>query len=144
MHTSLTRLWIIGIFFLFMGTLLHAQQFATKYHIQYQDKKKSNVSLNDNVRNEAELFTSINKTLVELYDDGYLLANVDSFSFKENIYHVFISSGRIYKWARLKEGNIDEKALNFAGFREKIFFNEPINYKNYYRLQKKLFAYYEN
>jgi hemolysin activation/secretion protein len=123
---------------------LEAQTFQVQYHTNYQTKRKANISETQKVKNEVELFTSIQKTLIEFYESGYLLANVDSFSLKDKTYHVYISSGSIYKWARLKQGNIDEKALSQVGFREKVYFNEPIHYKNYYRLQKRLFAYYEN
>ena len=123
---------------------LEAQTFQVQYHTIYQTKRKANFSETQKVKNEVELFTSVQKTLIEFYESGYLLANVDSFSLKDKTYHVYISSGSIYKWARLKQGNIDEKALSQVGFREKVYFNEPIHYKNYYRLQKRLFAYYEN
>jgi hemolysin activation/secretion protein len=123
---------------------LHGQAFQAHFHIQVQANKKPRITEIQKVKNETDLFTTIQKTLIEFYNEGYLLANVDSFFLKEKTYHVYISSGKIYKWARLKAGNIDEKALNQAGFREKLFFFEPIHYKSYYRLQKKLFAYYEN
>lgn len=123
---------------------LEAQTFQVQYHTIYQTKRKASFAETQKVKNEVELFTSIQKTLIEFYESGYLLANVDSFSLKDKTYHVYISSGSIYKWARLKQGNIDEKALLQVGFREKVYFNEPIHYKNYYRLQKRLFAYYEN
>ncbi len=144
MQKAPIRLWFIFSFFLVASMEVCAQQYPVKYHITQQDKKKANTSLIDNVRDEVELFSSINKKVTELYNYGYLLATVDSFSFKQNTYMVYISTGKIYKWAQLTEGNVDEKALNFAGFREKLFFNEPISYKNYYKLQKKLFTYYEN
>lgn len=144
MQIGLFRSWIILAIPLFASLTIYPQQYQVKYNIQQQDKKKVNIPLTDNVRDEAELFSSINQKVTDLYNYGYLLASVDSYFFKKNAYEVYISSGKIYKWAQLKEGNINEKALNFAGFREKIFFNEPIGYKNYYRLQKKLFTYYEN
>ncbi len=131
-------------FFLISASQVQGQSFQAQYHVVYQGVKKTRINEVQKVRNEIELFSSIKRTLVEFYNDGYLLANADSFSLVENTYHIYISTGKIYKWAKLKAGNIDEKALNQAGFREKIFFNEPIGYKNYYRLQKKLFAYYEN
>lgn len=140
----MTRSKILFFLFLFAIIQLHGQTFQTQYHVTYQGKKKTRIAEVQKVKNELELFNSIKKTLIEFYTDGYLLANADSFSLKDKTYHVYVSTGKIYKWARLSAGNIDDKALNQAGFREKIFFHEPIGYKSYYRLQKKLFTYYEN
>ena len=140
----MSRLRILFLLPLILALKLQAQAFQVQYHVTYQGTKKTNIQEIQKLSNEIELFKSIKKTLIEFYEDGYLLASADSFSMTDNNYQVYISSGKIYKWAKLRAGNIDEKALNQVGFREKVFFNEPIDYKNYYRLQKKLFAYYEN
>jgi hemolysin activation/secretion protein len=136
------RLFIF--FFIMWGGHLHAQSFQAHFHIHLQAHKKTKITEIQKVKNETDLFITIQKTLMEFYNDGYLLANADSFFLKDKTYHIYVSTGKIYKWARLRAGNVDEKALNQAGFREKIFFNEPLHYKSYYRLQKKLFTYYEN
>lgn len=140
----MNRFRLLFFIILFCASQLQAQIFQAQYHINYQGPKKTRITEIQKVKNEVELFSSIKKTLIEFYNDGYLLVNVDSFLLKESTYYIYVSTGKVYKWARLRAGNVDEKALNQAGFREKIFFNEPIGYKNYYRLQKKLFAYYEN
>ncbi len=143
-RNRLTRFKILFFLTFISAFRLQAQSFEAQYHVTWQDSKKTKIDEVQQIKSEADLFNSIKKTLIEFYNDGYLLANADSFSLSDKTYHIYVSSGKIYKWARLKAGNIDEKALNQAGFREKIFFHEPISYKNYYRLQKKLFAYYEN
>lgn len=140
----MAKLKILLLLLLISTGRLMAQSFQAQYHVNYQGNKKTRITETQKVKNEIELFSSIKKTLVEFYNDGYLLANADSFSLIDKTYHVYVSTGKIYKWARLKAGNIDDKALNQAGFREKVFFHEPIHYKSYYKLQKKLFAYYEN
>ena len=140
----MARLRILFFFLSVSVMKLSAQSFQVQYHVTYQGSKKTPIAEFQKVKNENELFSSIKKTLIEFYNDGYLLANADSFALDENTYHIYVTTGKIYQWARLRAGNIDDKALNQAGFREKIYFNEPIHYKSYYRLQKKLFAYYEN
>ena len=140
----MNRRVILFLLIFFSALRIQAQSSQVQYHVKYEDKKKTRITESQKVKNEGELFNSIKKTLVEFYADGYLLANADSFSQSERTWHVYISTGKIYKWARLRPGNVDEKALNQAGYREKVYFNEPIDYRNYYRLQKRLFTYYEN
>lgn len=136
---------ILIIFIIYLsGSFLIAQNLSVQYHIQFQDKKKTQIQLQQKIRDEVDLFRNIKRTLIEFYNDGYLTANPDSFNKVDNIYHVYINSGKMYRWATLKAGNIDDKALNQVGFREKLYFNEPLSFKNYYQLQKRLFTYYEN
>lgn len=135
---------LVFILLIVSGIPLVAQNTSVEYHINFQDKKKTRIQTQQKIRDDVDLFRNISRTLIEFYNDGYLLANPDSFTKKENTYHVYISSGKIFRWAYLRSGNVDDKALNQIGFREKLYFNEPISYKSYYVLQKRLFTWYEN
>ncbi|MFH1321609.1 MAG: BamA/TamA family outer membrane protein [Bacteroidota bacterium] len=56
----------------------------------------------------------------------------------------YINPGGIYKWATIKPGNVDEGILSKVGFREKLYSNKPINYKEVRKLHEKLLTYCEN
>jgi outer membrane protein assembly factor BamA len=55
-----------------------------------------------------------------------------------------LNFGAQYKWAHLKNGNVDEGVLSEIGFREKVYSNKPVYFKSVKRIQEKLITYYEN
>ncbi|MBK7183778.1 MAG: hypothetical protein IPH89_13075 [Bacteroidetes bacterium] len=93
---------------------------------------------------ESERTKELQKVLFQCFDNAYLAAEYDSVitdSLKQTIYLAF---GNQYKWATLKHGNVDEGVLSEIGFREKLYTNKPVSYRDVKRLQEKLITYYEN
>lgn len=86
----------------------------------------------------------LEKTLSACYDNAYLTATLDSI-FKDSLsLKVRLNPRQQYKWAYLKNANIDEGVLSELGYREKLYNNKPFYYKSVKRLQEKLISYYEN
>ena len=56
----------------------------------------------------------------------------------------YINPGGVYKWVTLKQGNVDEGILSKVGFREKLYNNKPIHYKQVRKLHEKLLTYCDN
>lgn len=97
-------------------------------------------TLNSVAEREKELM----KVLLSAYDYAYLTASYDSLATDTSRLKAFITFGPQYKWAYLKNSNIDEGALSELGYREKLYNNQPLHYKKVRRLQEKLITYYEN
>jgi outer membrane protein assembly factor BamA len=87
---------------------------------------------------------AIQKQLLNLFSNGYLSARLDSTKADADTRVAWINPGPQFKWAKLSKGNVEEQLLSSAGFREKIFFNEPLNFKEVERLGKNLLAWCEN
>ncbi|MBA3972073.1 MAG: hypothetical protein H0X46_08005 [Bacteroidetes bacterium] len=86
----------------------------------------------------------LQNVLLICYDNAYLAAAFDSIHTDSLTMKAYLSLGAEYKWAVLSKGNVDEGVLSEIGFREKLYSNKPISYKNVKRLQEKLITYYEN
>ncbi len=93
---------------------------------------------------KAERDKELQQVLFACFDNAYLTAKYDSLLIDSLSLKAELNFGAQYKWADLKKGNVDEGVLSEIGFREKLYSNKPINYKNVKRVQEKLIAYYEN
>ncbi len=82
--------------------------------------------------------------LFSCYDNAFLTASYDSLIFDSLKVKAYLSFGLQYKWAHLKNKNIDEGVLSEIGFREKLYKNQPVYFKEVKRIQEKLISYYEN
>ncbi|HVA97350.1 MAG TPA: POTRA domain-containing protein [Bacteroidia bacterium] len=86
----------------------------------------------------------IKTILFDLYDDAYLAATVDSLVQDSNRLTAYITTGEIYKWAKLDKGNVSEAILSQIGFREKLYSNKPLYFKDVVKVQDKILTYAEN
>jgi len=90
----------------------------------------------------------VKKTLSELFSrlhqTGYLTASVDSIEKDSTQWNVWIRTGQPFRWASVRAGNARWRFLKRTGFREKLFFNEPIRFVRMQRLMRTLFQEYEN
>lgn len=90
----------------------------------------------------------IKKTLSEffskLHQNGYLTASIDSMEKDSTGWKIWIHSGQQFRWASLRNGNAQWRFLKRTGFREKLFFHEPIRFLRIQRLMRSLFQEYEN
>ncbi|MGQ0827998.1 MAG: BamA/TamA family outer membrane protein [Bacteroidota bacterium] len=78
------------------------------------------------------------------FDNAYLVAAYDSIITDSVSSRAYLNFGAQYKWAHLKKGNVDEGVLSEIGFREKLYNNKPVHFKDVKRLQERLIIYYEN
>ena len=78
------------------------------------------------------------------FDNGYLAAQYDSLKEDSVLMTAHLNFGEKYKWAYLKSGNVDEGILSQIGFREKIYQNKPVFFKDVKKMQEALIRYYEN
>lgn len=95
-------------------------------------------------KNKLERHQELQNYLSQFYDRGYLAATFDSLVEDSTMLVAYINPGRVYKWVTLKQGNVDEGILSKVGFREKLYSNKPIYYKQVRKLHEKLLTYCEN
>ncbi|MEO6882579.1 MAG: POTRA domain-containing protein [Bacteroidia bacterium] len=86
----------------------------------------------------------IGTILFRLYDEAYLAASLDSMVQDSNRLTAYITTGELYKWAKLGKGNVSEAILSQIGFREKIYSNKALYFKDIVKIQEKILAYAEN
>ncbi|MGB3946555.1 MAG: BamA/TamA family outer membrane protein [Bacteroidia bacterium] len=82
--------------------------------------------------------------LLKCIDNAYLAATIDSVYSDSLLMKAYIYVGQQYRWATLKNGNVDEAVLSELGFRDKLYKNKPITFKNIKHIQEKILTYYEN
>ena len=93
---------------------------------------------------KSEREKELQNVLFACYDNAYLLASFDSLINDSSVLKAYLNFNLQYKWAHLKKGNLDEGVLSEIGFREKLYSNKPIYYKNVKKVEEKLINYYEN
>ncbi len=82
--------------------------------------------------------------LSNLHDASYLTATIDSMVQDSTRLTAFLSTGKSYKWAYLRKGNVEEAALSLSGFRDKIFRGKSFYYKTAAKLMNRILSFYEN
>src|ERR1035437_6955462 len=93
---------------------------------------------------KTERGKELRNVLLTCFDKAYLTASYDSLISDSLTLKAYLTFGSQYKWAFLKNENVDEGVLSEIGFREKLYSNKPIYYKSVKRIQEKLITYYEN
>ncbi len=79
-----------------------------------------------------------------LASKGYPVASVDSFWTESNITYVNLYLGIKYSWVQLGTSGIEKKILDESRFRDKNFFDKPINFQQLQLLQQRILNCYEN
>jgi outer membrane protein assembly factor BamA len=86
----------------------------------------------------------VNKLFLQLYERGFLAAAIDSVLDDSLHQTIYIKTNSIYKWIKINSSNIDEAILSQIGFREKIYRNQAINYKQVERLMQRILKVCQN
>lgn len=92
---------------------------------------------------QSEAITELRKILTQLHEQGYFLADADTQSSAQFIKAV-INPGKVFKWAHLKQGNLNPVLAQKAGFSEKQFTGKKFDGQSLGKLREKILTYYEN
>jgi len=139
------RLKFYAILFLLLNHLIGAAQSYTLDIRSQQDADLlKKITYKKSFTRESERTKELQKVLFQCFDNAYLAAEYDSTIIDSLKQTVYLSFGSQYKWANLKHGNVDEGVLSEIGFREKLYTNKPVSYRDVKRVQEKLITYYEN
>lgn len=137
--------YFLMLAFLFLSGNLSAQK---NFSLEIQSLKDApllkKIPYKKIFNTKAERDKELQNVLFACYDNAYLTAMYDSVAMDSLSMKVYLNFGAQYKWASLKKGNVDEGVLSEIGYREKLYSNKPINFKNVKRVQEKLITYYEN
>ncbi len=119
---------------------------AYKLIINYVDKNSStqNINLQNTFTSKFDCDAYVSKLIILLNSKGYPAASIDSISQADNSTIIQLFLGKKYLWIKLQPTDIDKKAVELSDFKEKNFFNKPINMLQLQKVQQRILNYYEN
>ena len=82
--------------------------------------------------------------LQQLYADGYLRAYLSDLSQSADSTTAKVVVGERYAWINLRKGNVEERLLQEAGYRERFYHQKPFSYTQLNRLMKRIVQQAEN
>lgn len=124
---------------------MHAQQsYTLVIHSIQNESLLKKIDYKKIFPSQTAINKELNNVLSYCYDNAYLTAAYDSIIADSLSTTAYLNFGAPYKWASLKKGNVDEGVLSEIGFREKIYSNKPLKYKEVRRVREKIVGYYEN
>ncbi len=86
----------------------------------------------------------INKLPGLFQSKGYVTVSIDSVRYDSMAAHIVLFTGNRYLWAKLDTRNIDPHLLDAVGWRERLFTDRPMDFKQVNLLQEKMLDYLEN
>jgi len=97
---------------------------------------------------KASTNAKLNRTKSSIINDllrsGYMEASFDSCITADNKSSCVLHVGKQYKWAALRAGNMNREIASQAGFREKIYRDEPISPFQLADLMEDILSYFED
>ncbi len=130
---------IIILFISFLGVYkTYSQNYSLEIILNDTSVLSSKIKYHKKFKNKSEREKEINQLFFQLYGKGFLAASIDSVITDSLHKTIFISTGNAYKWIQIKNNNVEEGIISQAGFREKIYRNQTINYKQIERLMKRI------
>ncbi len=115
--------------FLLWPIFLHGQSKYTLFFHPFSDQRTCD---------SLEISASVSSFLIDLYARGHLLASVDSMNIISKDVHVYINQGDIFKWGKLKEGNLTPYLKNKSEYKDRFFAEKPFRYKEVADLMKRI------
>lgn len=141
---SCTIVWI----FIFLPFLTFAQKDTFYLNIIPLDTTTSFIEKNAPISkfyfSKNEVQKSLQNTILNLQKKAYLTTSFDSVSTKNKTTTAYLYLGNSYKWANLKNGNVEPAFLEQIGFRERLYSNQIFDYQSIVQLQESLLNYAEN
>jgi len=134
-------------FLLFIANNSYAQK-SYKLEIKASVEKEqaiiSKIKIKNSFVSQAARKKAIDKFLLSLQAQSYVLAAIDSSIINDKKEIVFISLNEKYQWQRLGTGNLNPLAISDIGFQEKDFQSQDFNYNRLIHIQETIIKYYEN
>jgi outer membrane protein assembly factor BamA len=132
------------LFFFFCAYVSNAQKFTLEAIFNNQNNSDANIKFDKKFKSISERDKEINQLFIQLYGKGFLSARIDS-SISDSLHQtLYINTGKIYKWVTIKSNNIDEDILSQAGFREKIYREQNINFRQIEKLMQRILTICQN
>lgn len=136
--------FLIGSFCL----LLFTAGAQTKYQLHYRFIDTTDVSISLGLQQEFSDRIACSQYIFELpkllQKKGFVTASIDSVQMDSTKAEVLLFLGQSYRWAKLNADSIPQELLNAAGYRDKNFKQQPLDYIAVQQLQTKLLDRLEN
>lgn len=105
---------------------------------------KNNPNFAKTASDTSSALNILRGALKQLHAQTYLEASFDSIRiFQKNII-AYIHIGKPYKWASLRNGNVNTDYLSQVGYRERLFENKPFSAKEIADIEEKLLNFAED
>lgn len=130
--------FIILLFFISKAICSYAQSYTLEIISNDLSNQSPKIKFNKKFKNSSEREKEINKVFIQLYGKGFLTAGIDSVKNDSLHQTIYIKTGNTFKWVQIKSNSIDEGILSQSGFREKIYQNQTINYRQVERLMERI------
>lgn len=127
-----------------INNTINQQNFSLLIYSLKDEPLLRKIEYKKSFRLKTERDKELQNVLFTCYDNAYLLASYDSLINDTSLLKAYLNFGTQYKWAKLSNGNVDEGILSTIGFREKLYSNKPLYYKNVKKAEEKLIQYFEN
>jgi translocation and assembly module TamA len=82
--------------------------------------------------------------VLALQGNSYLTASADGIRWRRDTVRVQLYVGERFRWARLRNGNLGDGLLTHAGYREKLYREQPFQPQDWSRLQQRILTEAEN
>jgi len=140
----LARIFLLFSFLLSATMGLAQQQFTLDVYSPADPALLKKIEYQKTFSAKDQRDKELQRILFVCFDNAYLTASYDSVIVDSLGAKAYLQFGAQYKWAHLKNGNVDEGVLSTIGFREKLYSDRPVKYKEVKRIQEKIIRYYEN
>src|SRR5687767_682660 len=127
------RLFALLVFFL--PLILHGQKSYSLQIIETgQEDVLKNITWTKTFPTASAREKELHNVLIALWNKSYLAARYDSILIDSLSLVAYLDPGTKHTWARIRKGNVDEGILSEIGFREKVYRNRPMRYREVARL----------
>lgn len=96
------------------------------------------------VKDSIALAVQLKSILLQCNQYGYLNAQIDSIYQSKDTTYATLNLGNMYKWIKLKRGNVPLDILTASGYREQQFTNKTFNPEQFSRKAERMLQYLEN
>lgn len=136
------KYFFLGSLFVLNGSII-GQTFTLSISNE-KDLPLKNINYAKKHASKNAAISELNQIQLFFQSKGFLLASADTIEQTATYLKVIIHSGKQFKWAYLKMGNLNPSLASKIGFSEKLYLNKPFNNKQVVQVQEKILSYYEN
>lgn len=129
------------------GSIAYAQSESLNLHLLPIDAAPellSRIAPSKTFKDSTAVVAELRNIIRQLQAAQYLEAGVDTLVRTDSIYTAFLHIGPAYRWAQLRNGNVEESFLAASGYRERLFRGVRFSYRQIVRLQESLLVAAEN
>ncbi len=147
MNISSKLLFILFTFLIFIGESSFAQK---NYKLEIKASKKTEQSVINKIKYKknfvikSEIKKVLDLFILELQNESYVLATIDSVNDFDKTSLAYISLNEKYNWKRLGKGNLNPLLLGELNFDENRFIGADFNYEYLIEIEESIIQYYEN